>query len=48
LKRWKKRGLGRLFLHAHRLGLSTPSGEHMEFNAPLPDALREVLDLLEE
>lgn len=48
LKRWKKRGLGRLFLHAHRLGLSAPSGEHMEFNAPLPDALREVLDRLEE
>jgi len=47
LKRWKSRGLGRLFLHAHRVGLDTPSGEHMEFNAPLPDTLREVLDRLE-
>ena len=47
LKRWKKRGLGRLFLHAHRLGLSAPSGERMEFNAPLPDSLREVLDRLQ-
>ena len=48
LKRWKKRGLGRLFLHAHRLGLSVASGEHMEFNAPLPDSLREVLDRLQQ
>jgi 23S rRNA pseudouridine955/2504/2580 synthase len=47
MKRWKKQGLGRLFLHAHRLGLSAPSGEHMEFNAPLPDSLREVLDRLQ-
>jgi 23S rRNA pseudouridine955/2504/2580 synthase len=47
LKRWKKQGLGRLFLHAHRLGLGAPSGEHMEFNAPLPGSLREVLDRLQ-
>ncbi|MCW8872825.1 MAG: RluA family pseudouridine synthase [Xanthomonadales bacterium] len=47
LKRWKKQGLGRLFLHAHRLGLGAPSGEHMEFNAVLPGSLREVLDRLQ-
>jgi 23S rRNA pseudouridine955/2504/2580 synthase len=47
VKRWKRRGLGRLFLHAHRLGLDAPSGERMEFAAPLPDSLREVLDRLE-
>ena len=47
VKRWKGRGLGRLFLHAHRLGLQAPNGEHFEFDAPLPDSLREVLDRLE-
>lgn len=48
VKRWKGRGLGRLFLHAHRLGLAAQSGEELEFNAPLPDPLREVLDRLEQ
>lgn len=47
LKKWKARGLGRVFLHAHRLGLVAPSGEELEFAAPLPDNLREVLDRLE-
>jgi len=47
VKRWKARGLGRLFLHAHRLALKAPSGEDLEFDAPLPDTLREVLDRLE-
>jgi 23S rRNA pseudouridine955/2504/2580 synthase len=47
LKKWKKRGLGRTFLHAHRLGLNAPSGESMTFDAPLPAPLREVLDSLE-
>lgn len=47
VKRWKKRGLSRLFLHAHRLGLEAPSGEHLELDAPLPDELRRVLDRLE-
>jgi len=47
LKRWKARGLTRLFLHAHRLGLVARSGEQLEFNAPLPDSLREVLNRLE-
>lgn len=48
LKRWKARGLDRLFLHAHRLGLNAPSGEELEFNAPLPEPLREVLNRLEQ
>jgi 23S rRNA pseudouridine955/2504/2580 synthase len=47
LKKWKKRGLGRIFLHAHRLGLNAPSEESMTFDAPLPAPLREVLDSLE-
>jgi 23S rRNA pseudouridine955/2504/2580 synthase len=46
-RRWKKRGLNRLFLHAHRLGLTGPAGADLEFDAPLPDSLREVLDRLE-
>ncbi|HET6592089.1 MAG TPA: RNA pseudouridine synthase, partial [Xanthomonadales bacterium] len=46
-KRWKKRGLNRLFLHAHRLALEAPAGEHLELDAPLPDELRQVLDRLE-
>lgn len=46
LKKWKARGLRRVFLHAHRLGLTGPAGEELEFNAPLPDDLRTVLDSL--
>ena len=48
VKRWKARGLGRLFLHAHRLSLAAPSGEQLEFNAPLPEPLRSLLDRLEQ
>jgi 23S rRNA pseudouridine955/2504/2580 synthase len=48
LKKWKKRGLGRIFLHAHRLGLNAPSGEALTFDAPLPTPLRKVLDGLEQ
>jgi len=48
LKTWKKRGLGRIFLHAHRLGLNTLSGESLTFDAPLPDPLRKILDGLEQ
>jgi 23S rRNA pseudouridine955/2504/2580 synthase len=48
LKKWKKRGLGRIFLHAHRLGLNAPSGESLTFDAPLPAPLRKVLDGLEQ
>jgi 23S rRNA pseudouridine955/2504/2580 synthase len=47
VKKWKARGLHRIFLHAQRLGFETASGEKMEFNAPLPDNLRAVLDGLE-
>jgi len=47
IKKWKKRGLGRIFLHAHRLELDTVSGERLSVDAPLPDSLRKVLDGLE-
>jgi 23S rRNA pseudouridine955/2504/2580 synthase len=47
LKKWKKRGLSRLFLHAHRLELEAPSGAHLSLDAPLPPALANVLDGLE-
>ncbi|MGD2127778.1 MAG: RluA family pseudouridine synthase [Lysobacterales bacterium] len=47
LKKWRGRGLRRVFLHAHRLALTLPSGEAMEFDAPLPADLRAVLDTLE-
>lgn len=47
-KKWKKRGLGRIFLHAHRMELETPSGKRLSLDAPLPAALRKVLDGLEE
>lgn len=45
--RWKKRGLHRVFLHAQRLSFETSAGEAMEFNAPLPEKLKAVLDRLE-
>jgi len=47
MKKWKKRGLGRLFLHAHRLELEAPSGEKLSVDAPLPEPLRKILDALE-
>lgn len=47
LKKWRGRGLRRVFLHAHRLALTLPSGEGAEFDAPLPAELRAVLDKLE-
>lgn len=43
-KFWRKRGLRRLFLHAHFLGLEAVDGERVEFTAPLPPELRTVLD----
>ena len=47
LKQWRERGLRRIFLHAHRLVLETPDGRELEFHAPLPGSLRQVLDTLE-
>ena len=48
LKAWKGLGLKRVFLHAHRLALVSPGGEELEFDAALPDVLRQVLDQLEQ
>jgi len=47
IKKWKGRGLQRIFLHAQRLSFKGPSGEELAFNAPLPVALKSVLDGLE-
>lgn len=47
LKKWKRRGLKRVFLHAHRLALTGPSGEALSFESPLPAPLRRILDELE-
>jgi len=47
LRKWKKRGLGRIFLHAHRIGFEALTGESLSLNAPLPDSLKKVLDGLE-
>jgi len=44
--KWNKLGLYRVFLHAHQLSFRTPADEILTFNAPLPDALRGVLDSL--
>ena len=48
VKQWKTKGLHRVFLHAQKLGFKTSSGEKMEFNAPLPENLKAVLDRLED
>jgi len=47
LRDCRKLGLNRIFLHAHRLAVDSPAGEDLEFEAPLPDTLRRVLDTLE-
>ena len=47
LRKWSRRGLRRMFLHAHRLALRLPSGEEVTFDAPLPADLRALLDELE-
>ena len=47
VREWRKRGLKSLFLHCHRLVFENSRGERQEFNAPLPDGLRAVLDSLE-
>jgi 23S rRNA pseudouridine955/2504/2580 synthase len=48
LRKWRKLGLSRVFLHAHRLALTSPKGEELGFEAPLPETLRRVLDRLEQ
>ncbi len=47
LRDCRKLGLRRIFLHAHRLAVDSPAGEALDFEAPLPDALRSILDALE-
>jgi 23S rRNA pseudouridine955/2504/2580 synthase len=43
LKKWKARGLKRLFLHAHHLRFESLSGADIDCNSLLPDNLRRVL-----
>lgn len=43
---WRKRGLDRLFLHAHALEVTTPDGEVLHLSCPLPAELARVLDAL--
>ena len=44
-KRLRNQGLKRMFLHAHRLGFDHPrTAQHLEFDSPLPDDLRRLLD----
>ncbi len=39
--------LGRQFIHAHRLGFCSPStDQYLEFSAPLPEELQQVLEML--
>jgi 23S rRNA pseudouridine955/2504/2580 synthase len=47
LRDWRRRGLKRVFLHAHRMVLPRPDGSTLELDAPLPDDLRGVLDGLQ-
>jgi len=47
LKKWRARGLRRLFLHAHELSFESIAGGVVTVNAPLPENLRTVLDGLE-
>jgi 23S rRNA pseudouridine955/2504/2580 synthase len=47
-RQWRKRGLKRLFLHAHQLVLDSREGEPLAFDAPLPPLLRSILDGLEK
>lgn len=47
IKQWRKRGLRRLFLHAHRISLENPAGGAIEVELPLPAELRSVIDELQ-
>ena len=44
LAAWKRRGLERLFLHAHALTLDDARGERLHLSCPLPAELAGVLD----
>jgi 23S rRNA pseudouridine955/2504/2580 synthase len=46
-RKWRQRGLRRVFLHAHRIVLPLEQGGELDLAAPLPDDLRAVLDRLE-
>ena len=48
LRNWRRRGLKRVFLHAHRMALPRPDGSTLELDAPLPGDLRGVLDGLQQ
>jgi 23S rRNA pseudouridine955/2504/2580 synthase len=41
---WRRRGLERLFLHAHSLELDGADGESLHFSCPLPDELNDFLN----
>lgn len=43
---WRRRGLERLFLHAHALDLAWPGEERLQLSCPLPAELSAVLDRL--
>jgi 23S rRNA pseudouridine955/2504/2580 synthase len=45
--RLRELGLGRMFLHAHRIAFEWPGGGEFTANAPLPEDLRAVLEELE-
>lgn len=47
LNQWRKRGLRRLFLHAHRVVLQGLDGNEIDISCPLPGNLRKLLDTLE-
>jgi 23S rRNA pseudouridine955/2504/2580 synthase len=42
----RQRGLARMFLHAHSCAFAWPNGAEMNFSAPLPPALKAVIDAL--
>jgi 23S rRNA pseudouridine955/2504/2580 synthase len=42
--RWKKRGLNRLFLHAHALTVHDAAGHQRQWTSALPGELKNVLD----
>ena len=48
LKKWRARGLKRLFLHAQQIGFTSIDGEAIHCHAALPSDLRAVLDRLQE